>query len=338
MLEIRVLGQFELQYDGQLIVVPSRPAQSLFAYLAFNAGITHRRERLAGMLWPDSTETNARSYLRHALWRIRRALDIDSITWRDYLHADDIAISFLQDATYWLDADAMLRSATAEWSVEDLANTAELYQGELLPGFYEEWTVLERERLRASFDQKMRLLLERQIKDREWDAVLEWGERWIARGLVPDAAYRALLLAHAGLGDTAGIVAVYRRYTDALEEELGLEPTAEMRELYEGLARGGKIPISSHAPVVPGGPEVAEDPPAPGDPPFKGLQHFDVADADLYFGQEALIARIARHLAGGHGLAIVVGASGSGKSSLLRAGLVPALLAAEPLADATYPP
>ncbi|MBI1879270.1 MAG: serine/threonine-protein kinase PknK, partial [Chloroflexi bacterium] len=104
--------------------------------------------------------------------------------------------------------------------------------------------------------------------------------------------------------------------------------------------------------------------PAPGEPPFKGLHYFDEADADLFFGRELLTARLVTRLTpispngrsdgeqgskGGftpapllpitpaHFLAIV-GASGSGKSSLVRAGLVPILRRREPLSDGSLPP
>lgn len=59
-------------------------------------------------------------------------------------------------------------------------------------------------------------------------------------------------------------------------------------------------------------------------PPFMGLKYFDEEDADIFFGREALTAVLVANLRGRHFLA-VVGASGSGKSSLIRAGLMPAL-------------
>ena len=73
-----------------------------------------------------------------------------------------------------------------------------------------------------------------------------------------------------------------------------------------------------------------EDAPAPGVAPYKGLLFFDESDADLFFGREVLTAQLAEHVLG---LAMdssarflsVVGASGSGKSSLVRAGLAVAL-------------
>jgi len=56
MLEIRLLGTFDLRQAGKSVAVPSRPAQSLLAYLTLNAGSAHRREKPAGMSWPDSLE------------------------------------------------------------------------------------------------------------------------------------------------------------------------------------------------------------------------------------------------------------------------------------------
>ena len=96
MLEIRLLGQFEVRIDGKPIEIPSRPAQSLLAYLILNAKVSHRREKLAGLLWPDSDETNARRNLSQALWRLRKAIG------ERYLLADKVSIAFETNANYKL--------------------------------------------------------------------------------------------------------------------------------------------------------------------------------------------------------------------------------------------
>ena len=75
MLELRVLGQFEVRVNDAVVLLASRPAQSLLAYLALSAGTAHRREKLAGLFWLDADEDNARANLRHALWRIRKAVE-----------------------------------------------------------------------------------------------------------------------------------------------------------------------------------------------------------------------------------------------------------------------
>lgn len=78
-------------------------------------------------------------------------------------------------------------------------------------------------------------------------------------------------------------------------------------------------------------------PPEPGEPPFQGMQYFDEKDADRFFGREVLVAKIVGRLASTRFLTIV-GASGSGKSSVVRAGVIPALRRGERLADGSMPP
>src|SRR5262249_37665880 len=95
------------------------------------------------------------------------------------------------------------------------------------------------------------------------------------------------------------------------------------------IAPGPAVPAEPPEPAEPPAPEPAEPPaPEPGESPFQGLRYFTEADAALFFGREALVARLAARLAapsGATSFLAVVGASGSGKSSLVRAGLVPAL-------------
>jgi tetratricopeptide (TPR) repeat protein len=87
--------------------------------------------------------------------------------------------------------------------------------------------------------------------------------------------------------------------------------------------------------------DVAKDlenlPPEPGESPFQGLQYFDEKDADRFFGRETLVAKITGRLADTRFL-VIIGASGSGKSSVMRAGVIPALRHGERLADGSMPP
>src|SRR5512133_270083 len=132
MLEVRLLGTFDIKCGRKVVSLASRPAQSLFAYLVLHAGTAYRREKLAGQLWPESTEEQARDYLRHALWRIRKALQAASAV--AYLKADDLTIAFDASSDYWLDA-AALQALAADASADEMAGVLGEYRGELLPGF-----------------------------------------------------------------------------------------------------------------------------------------------------------------------------------------------------------
>ena len=116
-----------------------------------------------------------------------------------------------------------------------------MYRGELLPGFYDEWVLRERERLEAVFERKMSDLLDRLVAERRWPEVLETAERWIAVGHVPEPAYRALMLAHSERGDRARVATVYQRCRQALFEELGATPSEQTRRLFDDLSRGLRV-------------------------------------------------------------------------------------------------
>ena len=247
MLEVKLLGQFDVCREGTSIAIPSRPAQSLLAYLVLNAGTAYRREKLAGLLWPDSTEENARSYLRHELWRLRKVLEPTAPRKRaaPYLLIDEISIAFDAHSDFWLDAAVLKNADEQSASANDLMSALALYSGELLPGFYDDWVVLERERLQATFEQKMARLLDALLEERRWADVLEWGERWIALGQTPEPAYRALMIAHNALGDLSKVAAVYQRCAESMRAQLAMEPSEQTRALFEQLRQGAKLSNAS---------------------------------------------------------------------------------------------
>ena len=514
MLQIRLLGQFDVRLDGKRIVISSRAGQSLLAYLAMTAGTPHRREKLAGTLWPDSSEENARKNLRQELWRIRKAIPTQNLPEADdYLIADEFTLTFNRDADYWLDVSILEKSGP---DIQSLTSGLSLYQGELLPGFYDDWVVLERERLQNLFQSKMEQLVEKLVESERWTAVQEQCERWLALGFVSEPAYRALMLSYNARGDMAKVSAVYQRCVEDLRDHLGVEPSAETHALFNGLLKGAKVPrrimpaqpsgtvtflftdiqgstrlldklgdqyatsLAEHHQILreaiqnwngkemdtqgdaffvtftraldavqcaaeaqralaihkweqdepirvrmglhTGEPLIAStgyvgmdvhraarigdaghggqvllsqttrdlvmqdlprevtikdlgehrlkdmkyptpiyqlvieglqadfpppktkftgsEAPVPGEPPFKGLQYFEEADSDLFFGRELLTAKLVRRLrdADAQFLSVVIGASGSGKSSLVRAGLIPALKKGITLLDGTNPP
>src|SRR5512138_586538 len=102
---------------------------------------------------------------------------------------------------------------------------------------------------------------------------------------------------------------------------------------FRGAVINIKSTIVSNAEVK----DIESQPPEPGEPPYQGMQYFDEKDADRFFGRETLVSKIVTRLARTRFLAII-GASGSGKSSLVRAGVVPALRRGDRLPDGSMPP
>jgi DNA-binding SARP family transcriptional activator/predicted ATPase len=312
-LKIYLLGQFKL-LDGEVqLELPSRPAQSLLAYLVLNAGLTQRREKLAGMLWPEATEANARSYLRQALWRIRKALGSESATWEQYLQISDISVSFNDQADYWVDVYALLEMEETA-PPEQMAEAVASYKGELLPGFYEEWVLLERDRLLAVYHQRMRVMLDCLLERGWWDEVLKWSEQWIHLGHSPEAAFRALMQAYAALGDKGMVKVSFQRCREAMERELGLQPSPETERLYEQLRRE-KADFPPTPP--PAAPDLFSDQPS-----FLDQGQPLAGERPLLVAREPELAKLDNFLDlalnGRNRVVFITGEAGSGKTALIR--------------------
>jgi predicted ATPase/DNA-binding SARP family transcriptional activator/Tfp pilus assembly protein PilF len=234
MLEVRLLGKFEITCDRKPVQITSRAAQSLFAYLILSAGTAHRREKLAAALWPDSLQDTARDKLRRALWQLRKSfLSVSNI---QYLSADDLSIAFNSAAEYWLDV-AELHKLHTDASADEMIAVLSEYQGELLSGYYDEWVISEREHIHSVFEKKMARLMSLLQEENRWLEILDWGERWIKLGQKPEPAYRALMSAHAAKGDMYKVAAVYERCVKSLKE-FGIEPSEQTRALYQRLKSG----------------------------------------------------------------------------------------------------
>lgn len=327
MLQVWLLGQFEAREDGRRVLLPSRSAQSLFAYLILSPGTPHRREKLAGLLWPEVPDEIARKNLRHELWRIRKTLaSPDSAS--EYILPDELTLTFNPDADYWLDVAQL---SAADIDTQYAVTALNLYRGELLPGLYDDWITLERERVQSLFEGKIHRLLESLIAQQQWHSVIEWAEKWLVHGHTPEPAFRALMVAHAALGDPHQVRRDYERCAAALSADMGVPPSPETDALYNGLVQEQPAlqlrvaPLPQSFLAHPNSMDSRTQAPAPGDSPFKGLEYFDEPDADLFFGREEVVSNLTHALEENRSVAIVIGASGSGKSSIVRAGVLPFL-------------
>ncbi len=307
MLQARLLGQFEVFVQDHPVIIPSRPAQSLFAYLLLHPNKSHRRERLAGQFWLTSSEVNARSNLRHELWRIRKALGHGA---EAYLQSNDLGVTYCPQPGDQLDVNVFKACTGNENSTEVLLQAVSVYGGELLPGFYDEWVILEREYLQAEYERKMERLLDHLLAEGRWNEALKWGEVWIASGETPEPAYRALMIAQAGLGNMAGAITQYHRCEEALSRGLGISPSEKTREVFRQINERREPTLAHSTPLVLSIPDLQSILAGPEKPVPVFVER----------GEElAVLDRYLRKALQGHVQVVFVsGEAGSGKSALLQ--------------------
>ncbi len=229
MLEVRLLGPFELRSSGTPIVLTSARAQSLLAYLALRQGVPHRRDRVAFLLWPDSTDQQARTNLRHVLHTLRAAVpDADR-----HLHATAQTLSLHDVAADVTAFDAALAED------DRLGEAVDRYAGDLMEGCYDDWLTAEREEYRRRVTEALGRLVPSLEGRGELDAALRYAERARALDPVAETPYRWLMRLHDAQGDRARAVRVYHECVATLENELGVQPAPETRALYESLLPPG---------------------------------------------------------------------------------------------------
>ena len=128
--------------------------------------------------------------------------------------------------------------------------------------------------------------------------------------------------------DTAVPANQYNYYGDVVQGDKVGGDKYDIGEIKDSQAvaigAGARAEINHYTEIIVKLDTIEDLPAAPGEPPYKGLAYFTEKDADIYYGRESLSQHISTRLSQQHFLALI-GASGSGKSSLLRAGIIPRL-------------
>src|ERR687895_605663 len=238
-LQVRLLGGFELRLgDTPLPPLESARAESLLAYLLIHRGAPQPRQRLAFLLWPDSSEQQARTNLRHLLHKLRRALpDADR-----YLDVGSRTLGWRPDAPLRLDLaafeDALARADEAADPVEDLEAAVAAYAGDLLEGSYDDWLLEERERLRDRYHDALDRLSRLLAEGGDAARAIVHAERLLRHEPLREGTCRLLMRLHDARGERARALRVYHACAAALERDLGVEASAETREAYDALLPG----------------------------------------------------------------------------------------------------
>ena len=233
LLHVRLLGGFECRSaTGDAITFPTRKVRALFAYLAVDGGQARRREKLAGLLWGDRAEAQARADLRKSLSRLRQALPEAA---REGLVTDGEQVA-LRPALIELDL-ALLERSAADGTPETLERVAALYRGPLLEGLadcgeeFDAWLVTERRRVDEILQQTLKRLLDHYVVTGAIDRAIQIAFRLIAQDPLQESVHRALIRLYMYQDRVGAALDQYGRCRELLAEELGIEPSAETERL-----------------------------------------------------------------------------------------------------------
>jgi DNA-binding SARP family transcriptional activator len=301
-------------------------------------------ERLAEELWPSGLPDRWRPALRGLVSRVRRLLTEVGVDGESALvHRGGGYVLELPELVVDVDV-ARARVAAARRALEDglvhdaaeLAGTARaVVSRPVLPGVDNPWLDSLRQQVAADHLEALVVLGTARSQQGRWDSARVVLDEALAIAPLREDVWRALMTVEVQAGNTAAALRRYEQCRARLAEDLGVDPSPATQQVYLDVL--ASIPDPA-APEAAGATSGERRPPEAGDDvvPYVGLRPFDVADSRYFFGRDAAVQRLVEVLAT-QGSAVVVGPSGSGKSSVVRAGLLPALAkAAIPDAD-TWP-
>ncbi len=255
-LSISLLGHFQVSVDDQPVSFPTDKAGALLAYLAVEKERPHRRDVLAGLLWPDQPQDKARQSLRQALSHLRQAIAAprDDSDVEDFLLVTRQTIQFNAASDHSLDVAAfrLLVEACRHHPhrhlggclpcLRRLRKMADLYQSHFLDQFFlsdsaafEEWALLQRESLRREVVEALIVLADYHERRGEYETARRYAQRQVTLEPWREEAHRQLMRIFAADGQRSAALAQYETCRQTMAAELNVEPVAETRALYAAI-------------------------------------------------------------------------------------------------------
>ncbi|NNE13151.1 MAG: AAA family ATPase, partial [Ilumatobacter sp.] len=234
LLRVRLLGAVEVRYRGERLGAFDTPRlQKFLALLVLRPELAHR-SRLAFELWPDSTESQARTNLRKLLHEFRNAIP------------DSEAFSEISaDVVRWIPTDASAVDVVdfrAALGAGDLQAAAECYAGDLLPACYDDWILDERAKLRSEAHAAFVGLAESAAAGSDPSSTIRHARAALDLEPTDEAAIHMEIEAHLELGHRMAALRCYHRFAAVLEQELGVTPSESIEDLYRDLRSNVRPP------------------------------------------------------------------------------------------------
>jgi DNA-binding SARP family transcriptional activator len=219
---------FELALRGRAQPIATS-AQRVVAFIALHDR-PQSRSYIAGMLWGNTSEDRAMGNLRSALWRLR--LNDCSVIRAVGDHLS-LAPGVVVDVHELARVSKRLLNAPASITTTDVDDL--IVAGELLPEWWDEWVLVERERVRQLRLHALERVCEALALAGRFAEAIDAGLAAVTDEPLRESAHRVLIRAHLAEGNRAEALRQYLAYRRLMRSELQLDPSPQITELVAGV-------------------------------------------------------------------------------------------------------
>jgi len=229
---LKLMGSFDLRYDGQSVAVA--PAGQRLLSLLVLSRRTVTREYVAEKMWPDAAGAHAAGSLRSALWRLPKLDQPLVIATSSTLHVADgveTDLSMTEDILHQFIHCAESADRRVEATPPDLEMADEVLGSDLLPEAWDDWVIVERERLHQKRLHALESLASVHRSAGRFGQALDAALRAVAGEPLRESAHREVLETYLAEGNTGEAIRHFKELRRLLHGELGLEPSLRLRRL-----------------------------------------------------------------------------------------------------------
>jgi DNA-binding SARP family transcriptional activator len=247
-IQIRLFGKFRIHVDTQLTKgLDASKEQELLSYLLIHRDRHHSREALAALLWGDTSTDKSKKYLRQALWHLQSVLEAGEPEQVRALVVEHDWLRLNSHGHLWSDVAEFERAFAGTADIpgrqldfeqaQSLKNAAELYEGDLLSGWYHDWCLFERERLQNIYLTILDKLISFSEHQRHYEIAQSYATIILRYDPARERAHRQLMHLHYLAGDRTAALRQYESCVSTLQHELGVKPENRTTRLYEKIRR-----------------------------------------------------------------------------------------------------
>lgn len=238
-LTIQALGKSTVSVGGKTLTIAdwqTKSVRDLFFYFLMHAKPL-TKEQVANVLWPELLEpTRIKLRFKNEVYRLRRAIGQEVITFNDEQYSFNRALDFEYDAEAFAAYISKARSSlTAEEQIEYYQKAVDLVRGPFLEDIDADWAQLEREHINQSYLAALLKLAELCLQAAQFERGLLACERALEQDATLEPAYALCMQIYHRMGDRAAVVKTYQAAKENLQGSLDISLSEQIEETYRHL-------------------------------------------------------------------------------------------------------